>query len=56
MVEINIELDIVSSIVAHFAADKLKKSENDLLVSFLAEEVKQTSFCPKGETNPPRGN
>ena len=51
MVKIDIELDLVSAAVADFAASKFSKNENDLLVSFLADEVKQTSFCSEGETN-----
>ena len=48
MIEITIELDLLSAVVAD-----VKKIGNDELVLFLAEEVKQTSFCAEGETNPP---
>ena len=48
MVEISIELDIVSAAVAELMAEK---SSDFSLVDFLANEVKQTSFGPEGETN-----
>ena len=47
MIEVTIELDLVSSVVVD-----VKKIDNDALVLFLANEVKQTSFCAEGETNP----
>ena len=53
MVKIDIELDIVSAIVAEMLIEK--KGEN-CLVDFLAQEVKQTSFCAEGETHPQGDN
>ena len=47
MIEVVIELDLVSAVVAD-----VKKIDNAQLVVFLADEVKQTSFSPEGETNP----
>lgn len=49
MVNIDIELDIVSAIVAEML---IEKNGESCLVDFLADEVKQTSFCAEGETNP----
>ena len=47
MIEVVIELDLVSAVVAD-----VKKIDNAQLVVFLADEVKQTPFLPDGETNP----
>ena len=51
MVKIVIELDLVSAAVADFAACKFSQNENDLLVSFLAKEVKQTSLTKEVKRN-----
>lgn len=48
-VKVNIELDIVSAAIVEHVA---KNRASDFLLSFLADEVQQTSFCPRGETHP----
>lgn len=48
-VNIQVELDIVSAAIAERLAEK---NSDFSLVDFLASEVKQTSFCAQGETNP----
>ncbi len=53
MVTVNFELDIVSAAILEYIAEK---NAAETILQFLADEVKQTDFCPEGETHLAAGN